>query len=165
MAGISWFFPTISLAKIQFYCLTGKCASFIWLIRCTWIGASNYWFTYRTLCSIYLATIFAIENYLEGFCPLCSHFFTLFLKRAGGNFSIKYLARLLDKGRLNMMPSFLPKCQPKILRISALPSSKLWLTFWEKRCHHKFILYLTDLYILQSGHISKFFKEYNLHFI
>ena len=44
------------------------------------------------LCSIYLASMFAIGNYFEGFSPLCSNFFTLFLKRAGGNFSIKYLA-------------------------------------------------------------------------
>ena len=55
----------------------------------------------------------------------------------------------------SMRSSFLPKCQPNILRISALPFNKLsgpsdpsnsWLAFWKKQWPHKFILTWTDLY-------------------
>ena len=52
-----------------------------------------------------------------------------------------------------MRLSFLAKYQPKIWRISALPSKKppeqrsfkFWLACWENRSPHKFILNLTDL--------------------
>ena len=50
-----------------------------------------------------------------------------------------------------MRSSFLPKCQPKITRISVLiyfqgrNPRNFWFAFWEKRWPHKFILNLTDL--------------------
>ena len=50
-----------------------------------------------------------------------------------------------------MKSSFLPKCERKIVRISALCSvdrnlDNFLFVFWEKRWLHKLILKLTDLY-------------------
>ena len=69
--------------------------------------------------------------------------------------NFRYIIQIVFRWFLNefMKSSFLPKCQPEIWRISALPSNKLpeqksfkfWLAFWEKRWPHEFILNFTDL--------------------
>ena len=66
-----------------------------------------------------------------------------------------------------MRSSFLPKSQPKFLKISALPSNKLpgqkslkfWLAFWEKRWPHKIILNSVWPVVLMSEQIWDFFQN------
>ena len=69
---------------------------------------------------------------------------------------IVYCAALLKVGKFQnefMKSSFLPKCEPNIVRISALYSAtlpdqkslKFLFIFWEKRWFKKIILKFTDL--------------------
>ena len=53
------------------------------------------------------------------------------------------------------LPKFLRFLPYPLINFKGRNPSNFWLAFWEKRCPHKFILNLTDLYILLTFILSK----------